>query len=186
MPYELHGYASLFNIVDEGGDVILPGAFAASLRASGAEGVRMLFQHDPREPVGVWLSLIEDGRGLKVHGRLTRGASRADDLARLVTDGAIDGLSIGFRARTAARDRHSGLRRLASIELIEISLVTFPMLKSARINTLRPRIISTQTMKGSHDGQFRNQGRRPQANQPRNGSRPWRAPADGRRPSRGQ
>ena len=60
---DLHGYASLFNIVDEGGDVILPGAFAASLRASGAEGVRMLFQHDPREPVGVWLSLIEDGRG---------------------------------------------------------------------------------------------------------------------------
>ncbi len=142
MPYELHGYASLFNIVDEGGDVILPGAFAASLRASGAEGVRMLFQHDPREPVGVWLSLIEDGRGLKVHGRLTRGASRTDDLARLVTDGAIDGLSIGFRARTAARDRHSGLRRLASIELIEISLVTFPMLKSARIKAaLRPRII---------------------------------------------
>jgi uncharacterized protein len=131
----IQGYASLFNIVDEGGDVILPGAFAASLRASGARGVRMLFQHDPREPVGVWLNLVEDGLGLKVHGRLSQGASRADDLARLIADGAIDGLSIGFRARTASRDRQSGLRRLRSVELIEISLVTFPMLKSARINT---------------------------------------------------
>jgi HK97 family phage prohead protease len=180
---DISGYASLFNIVDEGGDVVMPGAFTASLKASGARGVRMLFQHDPREPVGVWLSLVEDGQGLKVHGRLTQGASRADDLARLVTDGAIDGLSIGFRARTAARDRRSGLRRLTHIELIEISLVTFPMLKSARI---RPRIISTQTMKGSHDGQFRNQGRRSQAQQPRNGSRPWRASQDGRRLPRGQ
>ena len=166
---DIEGYASLFNIVDDGGDIILPGAFAASLKESGAKGVRMLFQHDPREPVGIWLSLVEDGRGLKVRGRLTQGASRADDLARLIEEGAIDGLSIGFRARAAGRDRRSGLRRLGSVELIEISLVTFPMLRSARI---RPPIISTETMKGSHDGLVRNQGRRSQTHEPRRGSRP--------------
>jgi uncharacterized protein len=182
----IRGYASLFNIADAGGDVIVPGAFAASLRAGGCGAVRMLFQHDPREPVGVWLSLVEDGRGLRVHGRLTQGASRADDLARLIADGAIDGLSIGFRTLGAARDRNSGLRRLMRIELVEISLVTFPMLKSARLSLIRPQTISTQTMKGSHDGRIRNQGRRPQHVEPRGGRRPWRAPEDGRRLPRGQ
>ena len=137
MIHEFQGYASLFGIVDQGGDVILPGAFAASLRASGPRGVRMLFQHDPGKPVGVWLSLVEDGRGLKVHGRLTKGASRSDDLARLIADGAIDGLSIGFRARAVRRDRPTGLRRLVAIDLIEISLVTFPMLGPARLHVVQ-------------------------------------------------
>jgi HK97 family phage prohead protease len=145
---DFHGYASLFGVVDLGGDVILPGAFAASLARSGSKGVRMLFQHDPAEPVGVWLRLAEDGRGLRVHGRLTRGASRSDDLARLIADGAIDGLSIGFRARAFSRDRASGLRRLTAIELIEISLVSFPMLNAARLS-ISPRIVSTQPVERS-------------------------------------
>ena len=134
---DLHGYASLFNIVDEGGDVILPGAFAASLRASGAEGVRMLFQHDPAQPVGVWEVIREDGRGLYVRGRLTPGVARARELLALMRDGALDGLSIGFRTRKAIRDARAGLRRLYELDLWEISLVTFPMLPGARISAVK-------------------------------------------------
>jgi Escherichia/Staphylococcus phage prohead protease len=152
MPYHFHGYASLFGVVDQGGDVILPGAFAASLARSGARGVRMLFQHDPAEPVGVWLRLAEDGRGLRVHGRLTRGASRSEDLARLIADGAIDGLSIGFRARAFSRDRGRGFRRLTAIELIEISLVSFPMLNAARLSIVSARNITKQPRERSSNG----------------------------------
>lgn len=56
------GYASLFGRADLGGDVVAPGAFAESLRRRGAAGVRLLWQHDPAEPIGRWLELAEDAR----------------------------------------------------------------------------------------------------------------------------
>src|SRR5690606_35447614 len=71
------GYASLFGTIDLGGDLVLPGAFAASLRRRGAAGVRMLFQHDPGQPIGTWDVVREDARGLYVRGRLARGVGRA-------------------------------------------------------------------------------------------------------------
>jgi phage head maturation protease len=57
------GYASLFGAVDLGQDLVMPGAFAESLDARGARGVKLLFQHDPNEPIGVWLELNEDDKG---------------------------------------------------------------------------------------------------------------------------
>src|SRR5690606_10133935 len=127
------GYASLFGRPDQGGDVVMPGAFAASLNKRGAGAVRLLFQHDPREAVGVWERIAEDSRGPWVEGRLVGGVPRADALRRLIAEKALDGLSIGFRTVRAVRDGASGLRRLHQIELWEISIVTFPMLDGARI-----------------------------------------------------
>jgi len=62
------GYASLFGQIDLGKDVIEPGAFKRSLNTRGAQGVRMLFQHDPAEPIGSWATIREDARGLYVEG----------------------------------------------------------------------------------------------------------------------
>ncbi|MGN6101600.1 MAG: HK97 family phage prohead protease [Devosia sp.] len=128
------GYASVFGTLDDGGDIVMPGAFARSLAARGRDGVRMLFQHDPKEPVGTWERLVEDGFGLRVEGRLIGGVPRADALRRLIASGAIDGLSIGFRTVRATRDPRSRHRRLWQIDLWEISIVTFPMLAGARIS----------------------------------------------------
>ncbi len=136
-PGEFEGYASLFNITDASGDIVMPGAFRASLVWRGTGGVRMLFQHDPAQPVGVWLTLREDTRGLYVRGRLSREVARARELAALLADGAIDGLSIGFRTRQAMPERGTGRRRLQRIDLWEISLVTFPMLAGARVTGLK-------------------------------------------------
>jgi HK97 family phage prohead protease len=94
----------------------------------------MLFQHDPKEPVGTWERLVDDGFGLWVEGRLVGGVPRADALRRLIASGAIDGLSIGFRTVRATRDPRSRHRRLWQIDLWEISIVTFPMLAGARIS----------------------------------------------------
>ncbi|WDQ97809.1 HK97 family phage prohead protease [Devosia sp. J2-20] len=124
------GYASLFNRRDAGGDVVMPGAFTQSLARRGKR-IRLLFQHDPKEPVGTWETIGEDGHGLFVTGRLVPGVPRADALRRLIENGALDGLSIGFR--TVRASRAGGLRKLWQIDLFEISIVTFPMLEDARI-----------------------------------------------------
>ena len=131
------GYASVFNIADLGGDVIMPGAFAQSLRKSGAGGVKLLWQHDGKQPIGAWVSLTEDARGLKARGRLNLAVARACEAHALMKQGALDGLSIGFRPVRVTRDRSSGLRRIHALELVEISLVTFPMLPQARVQNVK-------------------------------------------------
>jgi uncharacterized protein len=127
------GYASLFGTPDSSGDIVMPGAFAKSLTRRGVPNIRMLFQHDPAEPVGVWLNMIEDKYGLWVMGRLDPYVQRGRELASLLDARGIDGLSIGFKTVSALRDRNTGGRRLREIDLWEVSLVTFPMLNGARV-----------------------------------------------------
>jgi hypothetical protein len=124
------GYASIFNRLDSGGDIVMPGAFSKSL-SKRRDRIRLLFQHDPKEPVGSWDSIAEDGHGLFVAGRLVPGVPRADALQRLIGNGALDGLSIGFR--TVRATRQGGHRKLWQVDLFEISIVTFPMMEDARI-----------------------------------------------------
>ncbi len=130
------GYASLFGIADLGKDVTMPGAFAECLKRRGAQGVRMLWQHDASEPIGRWLSISEDARGLRVCGRLNLSVARAREIHALMREGAIDGLSIGYRVERARKER-GGLRRLEKLDLWEISIVTFPMLPGARVGTVK-------------------------------------------------
>lgn len=132
------GYASLFDLRDSCGDIVAPGAFAASLAQRGASGVKMLWQHRPEEPIGVWTRIAEDARGLEVKGRLDLSVARAREALSLIRAGALDGLSIGFRTLRAATDRKSGARRLIDIDLVEISIVTFPALPQARIGATPP------------------------------------------------
>lgn len=130
----IEGYASLFGQADKGGDVVRKGAYAKSLNRMATAGgkVRMLWQHDPASPIGVWEEIREDDRGLWVKGRLLGEVSRAREAAALIAAGALDGLSIGYRTISAERDQ-KGQRVLTEIELWEVSLVTFPMLPSARL-----------------------------------------------------
>ncbi len=134
------GYASLFNRPDLGRDVVLRGAFRDTLVKRGAAGVRMLFQHNPAEPIGTWDIIREDAKGLFVQGRLATSVARAREVLALMRGGAIDGLSIGFKAIKAHRDRAAGVRKLAQIDLWEISIVTFPMLPEARVTSVAPQL----------------------------------------------
>ncbi len=131
------GYASLFNTEDMGHDVIAPGAFLDSLRAKGAAGIKMLFQHDPAEPIGVWEEIREDAKGLYVRGRLMTAVAKAREVLQLMRAGALDGLSIGFKAQKTQRDARSGVRRICKLDLWEISVVTFPMLPQARVAAVK-------------------------------------------------
>ena len=130
----IEGHASLWGVADRGGDVVEPGAFAASLLRLKAAGAtpKFLWQHDPAQPIGVWDEVREDARGLWVRGRILADVARGREAAALVKAGAIDGLSIGYRTLRAAKDR-AGARRLVEVDLWEVSLVTFPMLPEARL-----------------------------------------------------
>ncbi|MGV6847174.1 MAG: HK97 family phage prohead protease [Marinibacterium sp.] len=130
----ISGYASLFDAADLGGDVVASGAYAASLAALAARGgsVKMLWQHDPAQPIGVWDEVREDARGLFVSGRILDGVARGREAKTLIEAGAIDGLSIGYRTKAAGKN-DKGQRVLTELELWEVSLVTFPMLPSARV-----------------------------------------------------
>jgi HK97 family phage prohead protease len=101
----------------------------------------MLWQHDPAEPLGRWLALREDARGLHVRGRLNLAVGRAREIHALMREGAVDGLSIGFRVEQARPERPTGLRRLEKLDLWEISLVTFPMLPAARVSSVKRETI---------------------------------------------
>lgn len=127
------GYASLFGQTDLGGDVVMRGAFADSLKKTGAERVRMLFQHDPTQPIGVWDEIREDSMGLRVRGRLCLKVEKAREVWALIEEGGLDGLSIGYKPVIARRDMRGGVRRIERVDLWEISIVTFPMLPEARV-----------------------------------------------------
>ncbi|MBG7616002.1 HK97 family phage prohead protease [Brevundimonas sp. BAL450] len=129
-PLLIQGYASLWGVADLNGDVVARGAFAESLARSGAAGVKMLHQHEARALVGVWDELLEDARGLFVAGRILDWSPEARFAGALARAGALDGLSIGFRAVRARKDGR--LRVLSEVDLWEVSLVTFPMLPGAR------------------------------------------------------
>lgn len=139
------GYASLFGVADLGRDVVMPGAFRSTLSRRSASDIKLLWQHDPGQPLGEWLEIAEDRRGLFVVGKLDLALPKARELHRLVTRGTIDGLSIGYRTEGEKRDAATGLRRIEKLDLWEISIVTFPLLPQARI---APR----STARGMKDG----------------------------------
>ncbi len=132
----VEGYASLFGEIDQARDMVMPGAFAQTLRLRGVRRIPMLFQHDPAEPIGIWQEITEDWRGLRVCGRLIPDVTRARELLALLREGAADGLSIGFKTVKAHVDPKSRVRKLDQIDLWEISIVTFPLLPGARVRAV--------------------------------------------------
>ena len=127
----LAGYAAVFGHPDSGGDVIRPGAFAASLAA--VRDVPLLWQHRAGTVIGRVEHLSEDKRGLRVIASL--GASEdARRAAKLLAAKRLDGLSFGYRVRRAAK--RDGLRELVELDLVEVSLVAEPMQPRARVHAV--------------------------------------------------
>jgi hypothetical protein len=129
------GYASVFDVVDLGMDVVAKGAFAKSL-GSGRK-VKMLWQHSMHDPIGVWDEVREDDRGLFVKGRLLKDVQKGRETMALLRAGAIDGLSIGYRVVEAMAEAGGRVRKLTEIELHEISIVTNPMLPVATVTAVK-------------------------------------------------
>lgn len=132
------GYASVYGVRDTYGDIWQPGVFADTLTEHRTARTRpaMYWQHDPTEIIGVWESIAEDERGLKVSGRLVLETRRGQEAYALLKAGALDGLSVGFRTRKAARAEGGG-RILHAVSLVEISLVSRAAVPGARVSGIR-------------------------------------------------
>ena len=135
----IEGYGSVFNVVDDWGDIIAPGAFAATLAAHKAAGTMpaMLWQHEDDEPIGIWTEMVEDARGLRVKGQLCMDIPEGKKAFALLKMGALDGLSIGFISRKWSWDESSGVRTLQEVDLWEVSPVTFPANSLARVDGVK-------------------------------------------------
>ena len=133
------GYGSIFGNKDLGNDVVVEGAFAKSIGQKGAKAVKLLYQHRQDEPIGVFDEIVEDRRGLKVKGRLAMGTQRGREVYELMKMGALDGLSIGYRVDPKGVDYDEKRKRryLKSVDLMEISAVTFPMNPRARVQAVK-------------------------------------------------
>lgn len=131
------GYASTFGERDLGGDIVEPGAFTKTLKARGAKGVKMLADHDPRQRIGVWTDLTEDAKGLFVKGRLLTEKANGREALIDLKAGALDAMSIGFRPKSDSYDGRRRARLLKEVDLLEISLVPFPMNEGARVTAVK-------------------------------------------------
>jgi HK97 family phage prohead protease len=133
------GYGSVFGVVDSYREVVKPGAFMASLAKRKAKGIKLLWQHDASQPIGIWDDLAEDSKGLWGKGRLLKDVSaRAAEAYGLLKAGALDGLSIGYReVKTEPDADKPGIVNLLELDLREISIVTFAANEKARVETVK-------------------------------------------------
>jgi uncharacterized protein len=135
------GYGSVFGgDPDSYGEVVAKGAFLESLAELNAKSriVPVLWQHRSAEPIGVYDSLAEDSHGLKVKGRLLKDdVAQAREAHALLKAGAVTGLSIGYWVRQASYDEKTGIRTLIKLDLVEVSLVTFPAKDDARVEAVK-------------------------------------------------
>jgi HK97 family phage prohead protease len=131
------GYGSIFGNLDSYGEKVMPGAFSESLARHKREGTKplMLWQHDPYAPIGVWEDLVEDGKGLRGTGRLLKGVAKADEARILMKAGALQGLSIGYREVEVEPEGNN--RLLKKLDLLEISVVSFPANRRARVESIK-------------------------------------------------
>ncbi len=138
------GYGSIFNNTDLGNDVIVNGAFTKSIKRTGAKGVKLLYQHKTDMPIGVYESIEEDEKGLKVRGRLAMKTQAGRETYELMKMGALDGLSIGFRTSPKGQsyDPKTKTRVIKEVELMEISVVTFPMNPKAKVDAVKAKELS--------------------------------------------
>jgi HK97 family phage prohead protease len=136
------GYGAIFNNLDHGSDIIMPGAFAKSLIAREQKGrnVPMLWQHNPDIPVGHYVEIREDAKGLFVKGQLDLEVAKAREAKSLMKNKIISGLSVGYQTKKATVNSQTGVRTLIELDLHEISLVTFPMNDDARIDSIKKRV----------------------------------------------
>lgn len=130
------GYASVFDVTDSVNDRIVAGAFKSSLEKFRQAGnlPPLLWQHNGEEPIGVWREMYEDSHGLYVKGELfVNDLPLAKEAYKLLKENVVTGLSIGYRAKQSHRDEKSGARVLTQVDLLEVSLVTFPANEHARV-----------------------------------------------------
>lgn len=141
----IEGYGSTFGNKDLGDDIVCKGAFVDTIAQRGPRGIKMLYEHNTSQPIGVWEELREDDTGLWVRGRLLIDTvEKAREAYALMKAGVIDALSIGYSVVNARKDHTQGARLLETLDLREISAVIFPMNEAARLTAVKHGELPTE------------------------------------------
>lgn len=130
----ISGYASTFGNVDSVGDKVAKGAFAISIAT---KMPKMLWQHDRWQPIGSWTDAKEDDYGLWVQGRILKTVPQGLTAFNLLKEEAISGLSIGYRVQDYEYDNDTGIYTLKQVNLLEVSVVTFPANELAEVANVK-------------------------------------------------
>ena len=130
----ISGYASTFGNVDSVGDKVAKGAFAISIAT---KMPKMLWQHDRWQPIGSWTDAKEDDYGLWVQGRILKTVPQGLTAFNLLKEEAISGLSIGYRVQDYEYDNDTGIYTLKQVNLLEVSVVTFPANELAEVSNVK-------------------------------------------------
>ena len=144
---QFEGYASVFDVTDSVNDRVMRGAFQKSLNAWRDKGAMppMLWQHDTKQPIGAWREISEDSHGLFVSGELfVDDITKAREAHKLMRESVVTGLSIGYQVKQSYRDAESGERILSELDLLEISMVTFPANQHARVSRVKSLLSAGQ------------------------------------------
>lgn len=135
MPGLFEGYGSVFGNKDLGGDVVMPGAFTKSLATIGMPA--MLWQHEMKNPLGLYIECYEDTKGLYVKGQINQDVQQGKEAYSLLKQGALRGMSIGYYTKVSEWDENTNTRYLKEVDLFEISIVTFPMNQLAQVTNVK-------------------------------------------------
>jgi hypothetical protein len=147
--YTFAGYGSVFDVADIEKEIVVRGAFQKSLNNWQMKGSlpAMLWQHDMRQPIGVYTKMVEDARGLYVEGKIIQEVEKGREAYALLKAGAISGLSIGFITRDSELDNYSRMRKIKQVDLIELSIVTMPANQEAMVTLVK----AASTIEGVRD-----------------------------------
>lgn len=130
------GYGNVFGNVDSYGDIVMKGAFLKTLGERG-DKIKLLWQHDATQVIGVFEQMFEDDHGLRVRGRLALGTQKGREAYELIKMGALEGLSIGYTTIQEDYDAKKGIRYIKEVKLYEVSLVTFPANEEANVTRVK-------------------------------------------------
>ena len=150
---EFSGYGSVFGVKDSYSDIVMPGAFKASLAHWQEKGQlpAMLWQHNMSEPIGIYTKMEEDDTGLYVEGRLLINGDPLAKRAHVhMKAGSLSGLSIGYTLTDYEWDKGKEAWMLKEIDLWELSLVTFPANDEARISEVKAALARGESISPKH------------------------------------
>lgn len=131
------GYASVFGVIDHHNEIMVKGAFQSSL----SKQIKLLWQHDVKKPIGVVCSSYEDDFGLRIEAEINNKIAAGLEASELIKQKAIDGLSIGFSIKSSEYNEQ-GQRVITDVDLLEVSIVTFPANQDAQIMQVKNRQIA--------------------------------------------
>lgn len=143
---EFECYANVKGVVDHAKDRSMNGCFVKSISEHEANGTRpkMLWSHNPRElPVGTWVKMIEDEKGLRMTGKLSK-TTMGRDIETLAKDMALDSFSIGYEEIESKWNSAEGCNDVFEYKIHEVSWVNFACNEPSKLESIKQKMASKE------------------------------------------